>query len=313
MYEFLPNRGMIMHVEITSALDLRTTAVKGTVAYENIRYGVERWNSDHSVYIEITLQLIATDLYYAGVEERTSDFVTNVGPHAGLEAMAISALLENLRWTSFLLVYQHDSEKSADLVDLAPLIHDRRSSHYYRGTHAAIRMRRLPSNTNDYQAYLKYVRNYLQETNIVIHSNNITTLYSLLQSAKVLNMTESPFSYLFTSTVRTVAIFYRWWNPLLVQQFRLGLDVTRRFPEQCIWDVSLFARLAILFRRYFLSILSQIIVDDISTKFGGGLGSWEGASQYERGLFFICLFIFQCTSHIDTLFCLSNSPMISLR
>uniref|UniRef100_A0A0K0DQL7 ANF_receptor domain-containing protein n=1 Tax=Angiostrongylus cantonensis TaxID=6313 RepID=A0A0K0DQL7_ANGCA len=139
-----------------------------------------------------------------------SDFVTNVGPHAGLEAMAISALLESLRWTSFLLVYQHDS----DLVDLAPIIHDRRSSHYYRGTHAAVRMRRLPNNTNEYQTYLKYVRNYLQETNIVIHSNNITTLYSLLQSAKVLNMTEPPFSYLFTSTARTLTSFYPCWNQL---------------------------------------------------------------------------------------------------
>ncbi|KAJ1348912.1 hypothetical protein KIN20_004321 [Parelaphostrongylus tenuis] len=125
-----------------------------------------------------------------------SNFVTSIGSRVGLEAAAISEFLETLRWTSFLLVYQHDS----DLVDLAPLIHDRRSSHYYRGTHAAIRMRRLPNNTDNYEAYLENVRNYMQLTNIVVHSNNITTLYSLLQSAKVLNMTEPPFSYLFTST-----------------------------------------------------------------------------------------------------------------
>ncbi|KAJ1348911.1 hypothetical protein KIN20_004320 [Parelaphostrongylus tenuis] len=55
--------------------NIGTTAVKGSMPYENIRYGVERWNSDNSVYTEITLQLIATDLYHAGVEERMCDIL----------------------------------------------------------------------------------------------------------------------------------------------------------------------------------------------------------------------------------------------
>ncbi|KAK6048104.1 hypothetical protein COOONC_14391 [Cooperia oncophora] len=34
----------------------------------------------------------------------------------------------------------------------------------------------------------------------VIHSNNITIIYALLQQAKGMNMTEPPFSYIFTNT-----------------------------------------------------------------------------------------------------------------
>ncbi|KJH51206.1 hypothetical protein DICVIV_02571 [Dictyocaulus viviparus] len=109
--------------------------------------------------------------------------------------MAVSEFLENLRWTSFLLIYQHDS----DLVDLAPLIYDRRSSHY-GGSQAAIKLRKLPNNNDNYEAFLRYVKNHLQQTNIVIHTNNISTLYTLLQEAKNLNMTEPPYSYIFTNT-----------------------------------------------------------------------------------------------------------------
>ncbi|WKX93527.1 hypothetical protein Q1695_011084 [Nippostrongylus brasiliensis] len=223
--------------------NIGTTAPKGSMAYENIRYGVERWNSDNLAHTEITLHIVATELFYAGFEERVcdvlqhnvvavlipsveshldesltksmcyhfrvpcislkmgsssqfvSDFVTSVGPRRGLGAEATSEFLENLRWTSFLLAYQHD----ADLEDLAPLVHDRRSSHN-GGLRASIKVRKLPNNTDDYEPFLKYVRNKLRQTNIVIHSNNITVLYTLLQQAKGLNMTEAPFSYIFTNT-----------------------------------------------------------------------------------------------------------------
>ncbi|KAK5966631.1 hypothetical protein GCK32_022086, partial [Trichostrongylus colubriformis] len=91
-----------------------------------------------------------------------SDFVTSVGPRRGLGAQATSEFLENLRWTSFLLAYQHDT----DLEELAPLIHDRRSSHN-GGLRASVKVRKLPNNTDDYEPFLKYVRNRLRQTNIV--------------------------------------------------------------------------------------------------------------------------------------------------
>ncbi|XGW09100.1 hypothetical protein V3C99_011423, partial [Haemonchus contortus] len=229
----------------TSAIvyNIGTTAAKGSLAYENIRYGVERWNNDNFAYTEITLHIVATDLYYASFEELmcdvmqhsvvavlippsddlldesliksmchhfqvpcismkmgnplefVSDYVTSVGPRRGSGAQATSEFLENLRWTSFLLAYQFDT----DLEELAPLIYDRRSSHN-GGVRASVKVRKLPNNTDDYEPFLKYVRNRLRQTNIVIHSNNITVIYALLQQAKGMNMTEPPFSYIFTNT-----------------------------------------------------------------------------------------------------------------
>ncbi|VDO88612.1 unnamed protein product [Haemonchus placei] len=187
-----------------------TTAAKGSLAYENIRYGVERWNNDNFAYTEITLHIVATDLYYASFEELmcdvmqhsvvavlippsddlldesliksmchhfqvpcismkmgnpqefVSDYVTSVGPRRGSGAQATSEFLENLRWTSFLLAYQFDT----DLEELAPLIYDRRSSHN-GGVRASVKVRKLPNNTDDYEPFLKYVRNRLRQTNIV--------------------------------------------------------------------------------------------------------------------------------------------------
>ncbi|VDK52940.1 unnamed protein product [Cylicostephanus goldi] len=94
--------------------------------------------------------------------EFAPDFITSVGPARGLGARATSEFLENLRWTSFLLVYQYES----DLEELAPLIYDRRSTHY-AGHRASVQIRRLPNNTDHYEPFLKYVRNRLKQTNIV--------------------------------------------------------------------------------------------------------------------------------------------------
>ncbi|KAK6737586.1 hypothetical protein RB195_019971 [Necator americanus] len=284
---------LILRNVYAAVFNIGTTATKGSLAYENVRYGVERWNSANSAHTEVSLNIIATELYFAGFEERrikwqirltltpdkrqpertrgvdaidiehqrhfrapsakrekeelaqtgvcdvmqhsvvavliptseerldemlmksmchhfripcltikmgnpiefASDFVTSIGPSRGLGAYATSEFVESLRWTSFLLAYQHES----DLEELAPLIVDRRSPHH-GGQRASIQLRRLPNNTDSYEPFLKYVRNSLRQTNIVIHSSNITTLYALLQQAKSINMTESPFSYIFTNT-----------------------------------------------------------------------------------------------------------------
>ncbi|EYC27632.1 hypothetical protein Y032_0009g836 [Ancylostoma ceylanicum] len=234
---------LILRDVYAATYNIGTTATKGSLAFENVRYGVERWNSANAAHTEVSLNIVATELYFAGIEERmcdvmqhsvvavlipnseerldetlmksmchhfripcltlkmgnhiefASDFVASIGPPRGLGARATSEFLENLRWTSFLLAYQHES----DLEELAPLIYDRRSTHH-GGDRASIQLRRLPNNTDSYEPFLKYVRNRLRQTNIVIHSSNITTLYALLQQAKGINMTEPPFSYIFTNT-----------------------------------------------------------------------------------------------------------------
>ncbi|CAJ0607157.1 unnamed protein product [Cylicocyclus nassatus] len=227
----------------STTYNIGTTATKGSFAYENIRYGVEKWNSANAAHTGVSLNIVATELHNSGFEEKmcdvmqhsvvailipvyedrldellmksmchhfripclslkmgnraefAPDFITSVGPARGLGASATSEFLENLRWTSFLLVYQYEY----DLEELAPLIYDRRSTHY-AGHRASVQLRRLPNNTDSYEPFLKYVRNRLKQTNIVIHSNNITILYALLQQARGINMTEPPFSYIFTNT-----------------------------------------------------------------------------------------------------------------
>lgn len=151
-----------------------------------------------------------------------SDFVSFVGPSRGLASLATSQFLDSLRWASFLLAYQHDSgtfvsiayqRVPSDLEELSPLIYARSEGDLLQ-KRPSIRIRRLPRNTRDFEPFLKYIRTRLKQTNIVrrtfspiedslqiIHSNNITTLYNLLQQARGLNMTEAPYSYIFTHTV----------------------------------------------------------------------------------------------------------------
>ncbi|CAI4221430.1 unnamed protein product [Auanema sp. JU1783] len=230
----------IKPVEALITYNIGTIVTQGSLAYENIRYAVDRWNSENSAHTEIELRIVAPvhsqnleekfceilqhavvavvlqphisklddtlaksmchhfkipclSVFSRNHEHSVSDFVTSLGPSRGLAATATSQFLEDLRWTSFLLAYQQDS----DLEDLAPLIYTRSEGEIRRPT---IRVRKLPNNTHDYEPFLKYVKNKLKQTNIIIHSYNITTLYNLLQQARGLNMTDSPFSYVFTNT-----------------------------------------------------------------------------------------------------------------
>ncbi|KIH64524.1 hypothetical protein ANCDUO_05166 [Ancylostoma duodenale] len=153
---------LILRDVCAATYNIGTTATKGSLAYENVRYGVERWNSANAAHTEVSLNIVATELYFAGIEERmcdvmqhsvvavlipnseerldevlmksmchhfripcltlkmgnrmefAPDFVTSIGPSRGLGARATSEFLENLRWTSFLLAYQHESDFAND-------------------------------------------------------------------------------------------------------------------------------------------------------------------------------------------------------
>ncbi|CAD6191758.1 unnamed protein product [Caenorhabditis auriculariae] len=220
-----------------------STSIKGSIAFEHLRYAVDRWNTENGAHTQIRFEIVAAGRHGSSFEDRMcemlqhgvvavvlspdedsldvqlvksmchhfripcislqssslneaiNDYVTVLGPGRGIGARATSQFLDSLRWPGFLLAYQ----SGTDLEDLAPLM-------YYRGLEATggrrlhIKVRRLPNNTDDYEPFLKYVKNRLKQTNIIIHSNNITVLYTLLQQARGLNMTETPFSYVFTNT-----------------------------------------------------------------------------------------------------------------
>ncbi|CCD61468.1 GLutamate Receptor family (AMPA) [Caenorhabditis elegans] len=134
-------------------------------------------------------------LQSTSLRDSVSDFVTLLGPSRGAGARATSEFLDSMRWTGFLLAYQHGS----DLEDLSPLMQYKQIVDT-GGRRIHIKIRRLPNNTDDYEPFLKYVKTRLKQTNIIIHSNNITVLYNLLQQARGLNMAEPPFSYVFTNT-----------------------------------------------------------------------------------------------------------------
>uniref|UniRef100_A0A8R1I5M6 ANF_receptor domain-containing protein n=1 Tax=Caenorhabditis japonica TaxID=281687 RepID=A0A8R1I5M6_CAEJA len=131
----------------------------------------------------------------SSLRDTVSDFVTLLGPSRGAGARATSEFLDSMRWTGFLLAYQHGT----DLEELSPLMQYKQIADT-GGRRIHIKVRRLPNNTDDYEPFLKHVKTRLKQTNIIIHSNNITVLYNLLQQARGLNMAEPPFSYVFTNT-----------------------------------------------------------------------------------------------------------------
>ncbi|CAI5443717.1 unnamed protein product [Caenorhabditis angaria] len=134
-------------------------------------------------------------LQATSIQDSISDFVTMIGPSRGSGARATAEFLDSMRWTSFLLAYQDGS----DLEDLSPLMQYKQIAET-GGRKLLIKVRRLPNNTADYEPFLKHVKTRLKQTNIIIHSNNITILYHLLDRARGLNMAEPPFSYVFTNT-----------------------------------------------------------------------------------------------------------------
>uniref|UniRef100_A0A0M3I2G2 ANF_receptor domain-containing protein n=1 Tax=Ascaris lumbricoides TaxID=6252 RepID=A0A0M3I2G2_ASCLU len=61
-----------------------------------------------------------------------------------------------------------------------------------------VKVRQLPHNTEDFQPFLKYIRK-IRENNVIVQSKNISTIFTFLQQASLLNMTESRYSYIFTN------------------------------------------------------------------------------------------------------------------
>ncbi|CAJ0957655.1 unnamed protein product, partial [Mesorhabditis belari] len=239
-------------------VNIGTTSLKGSLPYENLRYAVERWNSEQATHTEVAFRIASPSAGLAPIEERVcevvqhsvvaiivppseprldspmlhsmchhlqipclavhnfgpsttvSDFLSQMGPRRGLAAQATREFIDTLRWTSFLLAYQSNT----DLEDVAPLMFDRNENDHstFRPVvkqendlgpptpKIIVKVKRLPNNTDEFEPFLKYIRNRLKQTNIVIHSSNITVLYSLIQLARGMNMTEQPYSYVFTHT-----------------------------------------------------------------------------------------------------------------
>ncbi|CAJ0566845.1 unnamed protein product, partial [Mesorhabditis spiculigera] len=147
----------------------------------------------HSLCHHLQIPCVAVSNF--GLSTTVSDFLTQLGPRRGLAAQATREFIHNLRWNSFLLAYQADS----DLEEVAPLMTDRNDDDHLT-MRPSVKVKKLPRSTDEFEPFLKYIRNKLKQTNIVVHSNNITILYSLIQLARGMNMTEQPYSYVFTHT-----------------------------------------------------------------------------------------------------------------
>ncbi|CAD5211400.1 unnamed protein product [Bursaphelenchus okinawaensis] len=124
-------------------------------------------------------------------DSNINQFVHSVAPSSGTVGKAAAKLISSLSWNSFVLVY----EKSSSLIDITALL-----SIYYNehGTRTAIRVLQLPQSLDNYDAFLKYTREQLKQTSMVVHSENIGIVHELLIKASRLNMTEYRYSYLFT-------------------------------------------------------------------------------------------------------------------
>ncbi|KHN84069.1 Glutamate receptor ionotropic, kainate 2 [Toxocara canis] len=224
-------------VNAITTYKIGTTESIDSMHYHNLRFAIDSWNHANTIYNEVSLELIFASTTGSTVDERMCDilqrnlvavvvstvlspldssllqsmclhfhvpcltlvdnsddennFVTNVSPKRGLLTSAIAQLIEHLRWNTFLLIY---SERR-DLIELNELISGWSSTSKVR---PIVKARQLPQNIEDLQPFLKYIRQ-LQQNNIVMHSNNISTIFSFLRQASSLNMTESRYSYIFTN------------------------------------------------------------------------------------------------------------------
>ncbi|CAD5215751.1 unnamed protein product [Bursaphelenchus xylophilus] len=124
-------------------------------------------------------------------DSNINNFVHSVAPSSGTVGKAAAKLISSLSWNSFVLVY----EKPENLIEVTALL-----SIYYNehGTRTSIRVLQLPLSLDNYDAFLKYTREQLKQTSIVVHSQNIGIVHELLIKASRLNMTEYRYSYLFT-------------------------------------------------------------------------------------------------------------------
>lgn len=120
----------------------------------------------NNIITHIDLQIPCLSLQSTSLRDSVSDFVTLLGPSRGAGARATSEFLDSMRWTGFLLAYQHGS----DLEDLSPLMQYKQIVDT-GGRRIHIKIRRLPNNTDDYEPFLKYVKTRLKQTNIVSSTN----------------------------------------------------------------------------------------------------------------------------------------------
>ncbi|KAI1711990.1 receptor family ligand binding region domain-containing protein [Ditylenchus destructor] len=119
-------------------------------------------------------------------------FVISVGLKADSIGKALAQLISRLMWNSFLLLYKQpqDVVKIADLLSVW---------HTDNGARTSIKLLQLPGDTSQYDAFLKHIRERLRQTNIIVHTDEVSTVHTLLARASLLNMTENRYSYLFTN------------------------------------------------------------------------------------------------------------------
>lgn len=108
-------------------------------------------------------------------------------------------MIENLGWNSFLLIYQ-DIQSLKEISSLLSVLHNK------QGTRILLKVLQLPVDINHYEIFLKYIREKLKQTNIIVHTKDVGIIHSVLSSASFLNMTESRYSFLFTNPVRFLKI-----------------------------------------------------------------------------------------------------------
>ncbi|KAL7076498.1 hypothetical protein ACQ4LE_004351 [Meloidogyne hapla] len=128
------------------------------------------------------------------IHDKDNQFVLKIGPKAGILSRALVQLILRMMWNSFTLVYKHPD----DLANLLPLFGLWRSS---SGSRVSFRILQLPIETHSsrYSMFLNYVREQLRHTNMVIHTDDLGTVHSILTQANRLNMTESRHSYLISN------------------------------------------------------------------------------------------------------------------
>ncbi|KAL3095880.1 hypothetical protein niasHS_005639 [Heterodera schachtii] len=116
-------------------------------------------------------------------------FLTNVGPTSQMFGQALAQLIVRMMWSSFVFLYKDSNE----LSHLLPLFALRRS---LSGTRVSFRAIQMPSAVERYGPFLKHIRERLRHTNILLYTDDLGIVHSLLVHASKMNMSQTRYSYL---------------------------------------------------------------------------------------------------------------------
>ncbi|KAK0394920.1 hypothetical protein QR680_001009 [Steinernema hermaphroditum] len=174
-----------------------------SMEWHSLRHAVDQWNNENAVRSELSLDVVTPAESSSLIESKLCDLIQNnviavFVPHS-VDDNELQMVYSMCHHFNVPCVTVHgreyfDPEEVSEIVDLLAIWTRDRT------VPPIARLRKLPEATSDFQPFLKYIREVLKETNIIIHTNEIGLVHRILSQASGMNMTEAKYSYVVTNT-----------------------------------------------------------------------------------------------------------------